>query len=94
MQPITLSANKNWKFFRGQPPKGFYDNKENYHNKGLDCFEMAYDVSAWETVQLPHTVRVEKLLRMRAAPRRARDRVLAFQRVDAVGGRFCDAACR
>ena len=62
MQPITLSANKNWKFFRGQPPKGFYDNKENYHNKGLDCFEMAYDVSAWETVQLPHTVRVEKLL--------------------------------
>ncbi|MGN1094121.1 MAG: glycoside hydrolase family 2 TIM barrel-domain containing protein [Candidatus Neoclostridium sp.] len=63
MKSFTLSANKDWKFYRGVPPKGHSENvSNNPHDHGLDAYDDRYDDKEWETVCLPHTVRVEKLL--------------------------------
>lgn len=61
MKSIDLSANKDWKFYRGMPPKGHSENaSKNSHDHGLDAFYSGYDDGDWETVCLPHTVRIEK----------------------------------
>ena len=63
MKSVTISANKDWKFYRGVPPKGHSENvSNNPHDHGLDAYDTRYDDKEWETVCLPHTVRVEKLL--------------------------------
>lgn len=63
MKSTCLSANKDWKFYRGIPPKGHSENASNNpHDHGLDAFDMRYDDKSWETVCLPHTVREENLL--------------------------------
>ncbi len=62
MKTLNLSANRNWKFFRGAPDKGDAINDNNPYDSGLEVFEANYDDTAWEVVHLPHTVRVEKLL--------------------------------
>lgn len=61
MSRIVLSTNKYWKFFRGEPPKVKPVGSINPHDKGVPPFVLSYDDTSWETVHLPHTVRVEKL---------------------------------
>ena len=50
-----LSANKNWKFFRGAAPM------QRAEGRGLSVWDIDYDDSAWEKATLPHTVREEAL---------------------------------
>lgn len=62
MKSIKISANRGWKFYRGEPPKGRIEHSDNPHDSGLPPFSERYDDSMWETVHLPHTVRNEKLM--------------------------------
>lgn len=62
MEALNLSANRNWRFYRGAPPKGRAVNAKNPHDSGLMPFDVRYNDCEWEVVHLPHTVRVEKLL--------------------------------
>ena len=62
MKTFILSANRDWKFFRGIPPRGRIGNPRNPHDSGLMPFDCRFDDSNWEGVHLPHTVRVENLL--------------------------------
>ena len=62
MKSIKKSANRGWKFYRGEPPKGRIEHSDNPHDSGLPPFNERYDDGMWETVHLPHTVRNEKLM--------------------------------
>ena len=62
MTRLKISANKNWKFYRGLPPFGRSDTPNDPHARGIRAFDVRYDDSEWETVHLPHTVREEKLM--------------------------------
>lgn len=50
-----LSANQNWKFYRGQAPV------QRALDKNISVWETDYDDSSWEKIALPHTVREEAL---------------------------------
>ncbi len=52
---VKLSANANWKFYRGEAPVQRRD------GRGVSVWDMDYDDSAWEKATLPHTVREEAL---------------------------------
>ncbi len=62
MKSVKISANRGWKFYRGEPPKGRIENSANPHDAGLPPFDKNLDDSLWETVHLPHTVRNERLM--------------------------------
>ncbi len=62
MKAFVLSANRDWKFFRGIPPKERSVNSKNLHDSGRMPYDCFFDDSRWEVVHLPHTVRVENLL--------------------------------
>lgn len=52
---VKLSANQNWKFYRGHAPS------QRTADKNISVWEVDYDDSAWEKIALPHTVREEAL---------------------------------
>ena len=55
-----LSANQNWKFFRGAAPMQRV--AEGDKTKNVAVWDMEYDDGAWEKATLPHTVREEALM--------------------------------
>lgn len=60
MNRKKLSANNNWRFYRGNPPlgrKGISASK-----RALEPWDAEYDDKDWEVVALPHTVREEALM--------------------------------
>lgn len=60
MQRVSLSANADWRFYRGAPPSGREDAVS--RSSAKPPFDRDYDDGAWEIVNLPHTVREEKLM--------------------------------
>ncbi len=52
---VSLSANQNWKFYRGHAPA------QKVEEQSISVWETGYDDSAWEKIALPHTVRAEAL---------------------------------
>lgn len=55
-----LSANKNWRFFRGAAPMQRLTAGEK--SKNVSVWDIDYDDGAWERATLPHTVREEALM--------------------------------
>lgn len=60
MMRESLSANRGWRFYRGNPPDNRADAVE--RSEAKNPWDTAYDDAAWEVVCLPHTVRDEALM--------------------------------
>lgn len=60
MDRKKLSANNNWRFYRGNPPLGRNDGPGG--NGASEPWSPNYDDTGWEVVSLPHTVREEALM--------------------------------
>jgi beta-galactosidase len=60
MPLISLSANQNWRFYRGNPPGNRID--EVRKSDAKKPWDLAYNDEEWEVVCLPHTVRNEALM--------------------------------
>ncbi len=57
-QRMKLSANQNWRFYRGKAPA----QGAGRASRSLDPWDVCYDDTAWERATLPHTVREEALM--------------------------------